>query len=82
MLKLFGTPLDSPARPYPEAIRFLCFFDIKKVVNRFMQLGGEALSCGTCLRMRKMNASEVCPLSTMDTLVTLTEEADRVVSFG
>ncbi len=57
-------------------------FGVKKVVNRFLELGGEALSCGTCLKVRRMNAAEYCPLSTMDTLVQLTEDADRVVSFG
>lgn len=57
-------------------------FDVRKVVQRFLDLGGEALSCGTCLKIRKMGASEACPMSTMDTLVSLTEDADRVVSFG
>ena len=57
-------------------------FEVKKVFNRFTELGGETLSCGTCLRLRRMNASEACPMSTMDTLVSLTEDADRVVNFG
>ncbi|MDG6929545.1 MAG: DsrE family protein [Nitrososphaerota archaeon] len=57
-------------------------FEVKKVCRRFLDLGGEALSCGTCLRVRKMGASEACPMSTMDTLVSLTEDADRVVTFG
>jgi uncharacterized protein involved in oxidation of intracellular sulfur len=57
-------------------------FDVRKILGRFVDLGGEVLSCGTCLRLRKMNAAESCPMSTMDTLVRLTEEADRVVTFG
>lgn len=57
-------------------------FDVKKIVERFVSLGGEALSCGTCLRIRKMNASESCPVSTMDTFVRLTEEADKTLVFG
>ncbi|MBX8632271.1 MAG: DsrE family protein [Thermoplasmata archaeon YP2-bin.285] len=57
-------------------------FEVHKVLNRFLELGGEALSCGTCLRLRKAEASEACPMSTMDTLVSLTEDADRVVNFG
>jgi uncharacterized protein involved in oxidation of intracellular sulfur len=57
-------------------------FEVKKVLNRFAELGGETLSCGTCLRLRKMGASEACPISTMDTLVALTEDADKVVNFG
>jgi sulfur relay (sulfurtransferase) complex TusBCD TusD component (DsrE family) len=57
-------------------------FDVRKILGRFSEMGGEVLSCGTCLRLRKMEAAEACPMSTMDTLVRLTEEADRVVSFG
>jgi predicted peroxiredoxin len=57
-------------------------FDVRKILDRFNEMGGEILSCGTCLRLRKMEAAENCPISTMDTLVRLTEEADRVVTFG
>ena len=57
-------------------------FEVRKVLGRFIELGGETLSCGTCLRVRRMDASEMCPMSTMDTLVALTEDADRVVNFG
>ena len=57
-------------------------FDVQKLVLRFDELGGVALSCGTCLRLREMDASAVCPMSTMDDLVRLTEESDRVLTFG
>jgi len=57
-------------------------FDVQSLLSRFDELGGVALSCGTCLRIREMDASAVCPMSTMDDLVRLTEEADRVLTFG
>jgi sulfur relay (sulfurtransferase) complex TusBCD TusD component (DsrE family) len=57
-------------------------FDVQRLLLRFDELGGVALSCGTCLRIRQKDASAVCPMSTMDDLVRLTEEADRVLSFG
>ena len=57
-------------------------FDVQKALLRFDELGGSALSCGTCLRSRQMEAAAVCPLSTMDDLARLTEEADRVLTFG
>ena len=56
-------------------------FDVQKLLLRFDELGGVALSCGTCLRIRKMDAAAVCPMSTMDDLVRLTEEVDRVLTF-
>ncbi|GBC75156.1 hypothetical protein HRbin06_00470 [archaeon HR06] len=57
-------------------------FDIRKLWERFLELGGEALSCGTCLRIRNKNSSELCPISSMDDLVTLSEEADKVMVFS
>ncbi len=57
-------------------------FDVQKLLLRFDELGGVALSCTTCLRIRKMDAAAVCPMSTMDDLARLTEEADRVLTFG
>jgi sulfur relay (sulfurtransferase) complex TusBCD TusD component (DsrE family) len=57
-------------------------FDVQSLLLRFDELGGVALSCGTCLRLRQMDASAVCPMSTMDDLVRLTEDADRVLTFG
>jgi uncharacterized protein involved in oxidation of intracellular sulfur len=57
-------------------------FDVAKLLLRFDELGGVVLSCTTCLRIRKMDAAAVCPMSTMDDLARLTEEADRVLTFG
>jgi len=57
-------------------------FDVEKLLLRFDELGGVVLSCTTCLRIRKMDAAAVCPMSTMDDLARLTEEADRVLVFG
>jgi uncharacterized protein involved in oxidation of intracellular sulfur len=57
-------------------------FDVEKLLLRFDELGGVVLSCTTCLRIRKMDAAAICPMSTMDDLARLTEEADRVLTFG
>ncbi len=57
-------------------------FNVKRQLQRYEELGGKSLSCGTCLAARNMEASESCPMSNMDELVRLTEEADRVVVFG
>ncbi|MDE3076448.1 MAG: DsrE family protein [Chloroflexota bacterium] len=57
-------------------------FDVQKLLYRFDDLGGAVLSCTTCLRLRKMDAGALCPMSTMDDLVRLTEESDRVLTFG
>jgi hypothetical protein len=57
-------------------------FDVKKAWSRYLEFGGEALSCGTCLEIRQLGASESCPVSTMDELVRLTEQSDKTLVFG
>lgn len=57
-------------------------FDVPTQLRRFIGLGGEALSCGTCLALRKRGAGEECPASNIEALAELVERADKVVTFG
>ena len=57
-------------------------FDIGKQINAFLDRGGQILACGTCLRLRNKEGSEVCPLSTMYDLLELVKESDRILTFG
>ncbi len=56
-------------------------FDVRGQAGSFLSAGGEILACGTCLKLRNSQGSELCPLSTMKDLHTLIREADRVVTF-
>ena len=56
-------------------------FDVRGQAESFLQAGGQILACGTCLKLRNSEGSELCPLSTMKDLYTLIREADRVVTF-
>jgi uncharacterized protein involved in oxidation of intracellular sulfur len=56
-------------------------FDVRGQAESFLQTGGQILACGTCLKLRDSQGSELCPLSTMKDLYTLVREADRVVTF-
>ncbi len=56
-------------------------FDVRGQAESFLQVGGEILACGTCLKLRNSQGSELCPLSTMKDLHALVREADRVVTF-
>ncbi|HEX8044037.1 sulfur reduction protein DsrE [Candidatus Deferrimicrobium sp.] len=56
-------------------------FDARGQAESFLQAGGEILACGTCLKLRNSQWSELCPLSTMKDLHALIREADRVVTF-
>jgi sulfur relay (sulfurtransferase) complex TusBCD TusD component (DsrE family) len=56
-------------------------YDVPGPMRTFAQRGGELLACGTCLRARQMDGSDLCPISTMQDLVELTAWADRVLTF-
>lgn len=56
-------------------------FNVREQMEFFDQQGGQILACGTCLRFRQKDGNELCPLSTMNDLVRLVEESDRVVTF-
>jgi uncharacterized protein involved in oxidation of intracellular sulfur len=57
-------------------------FDLKEQINSFMENKGEILACGTCLKARQKEETDVCPISTMKDLLKLTEESDRILTFG
>jgi uncharacterized protein involved in oxidation of intracellular sulfur len=57
-------------------------FDISAKVKEFKKLKGEIYACGTCLKMRGKESSDVCPVSTMTDLLKLVETSDKVLVFG
>ena len=57
-------------------------FDVPERLAHFLDQGGKVLSCGTCLHHRGLDEAEGCPISTMDELVALSEDANRIMTFG
>ncbi len=57
-------------------------FDLRRMMNEFVDKGGTILTCGTCLKTRKKGGTELCPVSTMQDMVDLTVDSDRVLTFG
>lgn len=56
-------------------------FKVTEQMQAFVDENGEILACGTCLKLRHSEGSELCPLSTMKDLYDLIQESDKVVSF-
>jgi sulfur relay (sulfurtransferase) complex TusBCD TusD component (DsrE family) len=56
-------------------------FDVLGQIHKFVEDGGLILSCGTCLKIRKLEGSEICPLSTMQDLHALIRDSDKVLTF-
>jgi uncharacterized protein involved in oxidation of intracellular sulfur len=57
-------------------------FNVQEQVNAFTQKNGEILACGTCLKSRHKEGTAVCPLHTMDDLLKMVEESDKILTFG
>lgn len=56
-------------------------FNVMEQAQKFADAGGQILACGTCLKIRSKEGSEMCPLSTMKDLYDLIKESDKMVSF-
>jgi sulfur relay (sulfurtransferase) complex TusBCD TusD component (DsrE family) len=57
-------------------------FNVRQMMDEFVDSGGAILACGTCLKIRKKGGTELCPISTMQDMVDLTVDSDRVLTFG
>ncbi|MEK7415781.1 MAG: DsrE family protein [Planctomycetota bacterium] len=71
---LIGTGVDLEMASDPR-------FEVVGQARKLQEAGGKIMACGTCLKLRESQGSEVCPLSTMKDLYALIRDADRVVSF-
>ena len=56
-------------------------FNIKEQARKFLDSGGKIFACGTCLKIRQSEGSELCPLSTMKDLHEIVKESDKIITF-
>jgi len=56
-------------------------FNTRQQAESLLQAGGTMQACGTCLKLRDSQGSELCPLSTMKDLYEIVRDSDRVVAF-
>lgn len=56
-------------------------FNVREQAQAVLDAGGELLACGTCLKLREAEGSEICPLSTLNDLYEVVRDSDRVVTF-
>jgi uncharacterized protein involved in oxidation of intracellular sulfur len=55
-------------------------FDVKGQARKVLDAGGRFLACGTCLKLRNTEGSEICPLSTLKDHYEIVRDSDRVVT--
>ena len=55
-------------------------FDVKEQARQILAAGGAFLACGTCLKLRDSEGSEICPLSTLKDHYEIVRDSDRLVT--
>mgnify|MGYP000913141245 CR=1 FL=1 len=55
-------------------------FDVKSLAQKVLDAGGELLACGSCLKLRNSEGSDICPLSTLKDHYELVRDSDRLVT--
>lgn len=56
-------------------------FHVPAELLKFVASGGVILACGTCMKLRQKEETELCPMSTMADLYTLILESEKILTF-
>lgn len=56
-------------------------FSVTEQLRLFVDSGGRVFACGTCLKIRESEGSEMCLFSTMKDLYEIVRESDRILTF-
>jgi uncharacterized protein involved in oxidation of intracellular sulfur len=56
-------------------------FKVTEQMKNFVGNGGKIFACGSCLKIRNSEGSEICPLSTMKDLYRIIKESEKIVTF-
>ena len=56
-------------------------FNVTEQMQTLVGNGGEILACGSCLKIRQSEGSEMCPMSTMADLYEVVKSCDKVLTF-
>jgi uncharacterized protein involved in oxidation of intracellular sulfur len=49
--------------------------------DKFLKAGGKIYACGTCIKSRQQEGTEMCPINTMKDMYDIVKESDKVVTF-
>jgi len=56
-------------------------FNTIEQAEKLISSGGKILACGTCIKSRNQEGTEMCPINTMKDMYDIIKESDRVVTF-
>jgi len=55
-------------------------FDVKALAESILKEGGGFFACGSCLKLRHSDGSEICPLSTLKDHYEIVRDSDRLIT--
>ena len=55
-------------------------FAVKDQARQVIEAGGELEACGTCLKLRESEGSDICPLSTLKDHYEIVRDSDKLVT--
>jgi uncharacterized protein involved in oxidation of intracellular sulfur len=56
-------------------------FNTVDQAEKLLKAGGKVYACGTCIKSREQESSEMCPISTMQDMYQIVIESDKIVTF-
>ncbi|HNX82441.1 MAG TPA: DsrE family protein [Candidatus Omnitrophota bacterium] len=56
-------------------------FNTIEQADKFLKASGKIYACGTCIKSREQEGSDMCPISTMKDMYDIVNESDKVVTF-
>lgn len=56
-------------------------FDAAAQAREFLRARGRIFACGTCIKSREQESSDICPISTMKDLYEIVRDSDKVLTF-
>lgn len=56
-------------------------YNAKAQLDEYVKNNGVVLACGSCIKSRNQEESDVCPISTMNDCLSMVEWADKVLTF-
>jgi len=56
-------------------------FNTIEQADKLLKSGGKVYACGTCIKSREQEGSEMCPISTLKDMYEIVKESDKVLAF-
>jgi uncharacterized protein involved in oxidation of intracellular sulfur len=56
-------------------------FNTIEQADKFLKSGGKVYACGTCIKSRNQEGTEMCPINTMKDMYDIVKESDKVLTF-